>query len=94
MSSLTLLGLVPQSQITALVKAGVAPRLENLWLTRNQIGDEGCKALAAALGKEGAVPRLKNLYLRDNQIGDSRFPSTHPPHPLTDGELCTFFQCM
>ena len=36
----------------------------------NKIGDEGCKALAAALGKEGAAPRLETLDLTRNQIGD------------------------
>ena len=41
-----------------------------LWLNSNQIGDEGCKALAAALGKLGAAPRLMGLLLNSNQIGD------------------------
>ena len=43
---------------------------EELSLYKNQIGDEGCKALAAALGlgKEGAAPRLEKLDLHRNQI--------------------------
>ena len=40
------------------------------YLGNNEIGDEGCKALAAALGKEGAAPRLEMLALNGNQIGD------------------------
>ena len=50
--------------------SGAAPRLERLALIGNEIGDEGCRALAVALGKEGAVPRLEGLYLWENQIGD------------------------
>ncbi|EOD17328.1 hypothetical protein EMIHUDRAFT_355829, partial [Emiliania huxleyi CCMP1516] len=49
---------------------GAAPRLEDLYLGNNEIGDEGCKALAAALGKEGAAPRLEVLDLLGNRIGD------------------------
>ena len=45
-------------------------RLGRLVLQLNQIGDEGCKALAAALGKEGAAPRLEYLDLWQNKIGD------------------------
>ena len=36
----------------------------------NKIGDEGCKALAAALGKEGAALQLACLSLACNKIGD------------------------
>jgi len=43
-------------------------------LKYNQIGDEGCKALAAAQGKEGAAPRLEKLYLFCNKIGDEGWP--------------------
>ena len=39
--------------------------LEQLWLGDNQIGDEGCKALA-----EHLPTSLKTLGLRNNQIGD------------------------
>ena len=51
------------------IKSGAAPRLEQLILGGNQIGDEGCKALAGALS-EGAAPRLKALDLGGNQIAD------------------------
>ena len=39
-------------------KEAAAPRLKELGLSGNQIGDEGCKALAAAF-KEGGSPSLK-----------------------------------
>ncbi|EOD26944.1 hypothetical protein EMIHUDRAFT_114838 [Emiliania huxleyi CCMP1516] len=58
------------AQLAEVLASGAAPRLEKLWLQGNKIGDEGCKALAAALGKEGAAPRLERLYLNDNEIGD------------------------
>ena len=46
------------AQLAEVLASGAAPRLERLWLRGNKIGDEGCKALAAAL-KEGAAPSLK-----------------------------------
>ncbi|EOD38905.1 hypothetical protein EMIHUDRAFT_224042 [Emiliania huxleyi CCMP1516] len=58
------------AQLAAVLASGAAPRLEILYLEGNKIGDEGCKALAAALGKEGAAPRLERLWLHGNQIGD------------------------
>uniref|UniRef100_A0A0D3JFS2 Uncharacterized protein n=2 Tax=Emiliania huxleyi TaxID=2903 RepID=A0A0D3JFS2_EMIH1 len=58
------------AQLAEVLASGAAPRLEELILDDNKIGDEGCKALAAALGKEGAAPRLETLSLRFNQIGD------------------------
>ena len=47
--------------------------IERLELWGNKIGDEGCKALAAALGKEGAAPRLEELRLPYNEIGDEGY---------------------
>jgi len=58
------------AQLAEVLASGAAPRLETLRLNGNEIGDEGCKALAAALGKEGAAPRLEELYLGGNKIGD------------------------
>ncbi|EOD38922.1 hypothetical protein EMIHUDRAFT_224075 [Emiliania huxleyi CCMP1516] len=58
------------AQLAEVLASGAAPRLEELDLAPNKIGDEGCKALAAALGKEGAAPRLEKLSLNGNQIGD------------------------
>ncbi|EOD06775.1 hypothetical protein EMIHUDRAFT_106703 [Emiliania huxleyi CCMP1516] len=58
------------AQLAEVLASGAAPRLERLELQRNKIGDEGCKALAAALGKEGAAPRLETLSLGENKIGD------------------------
>merc|ERR1719238_1158285 len=58
------------AQLAEVLASGAAPRLEELYLWNNKIGDEGCKALAAALGKEGAAPRLENLALNGNKIGD------------------------
>ena len=46
------------AQLAEVLASGAAPRLEELNLSYNKIGDEGCKALAAAL-KEGAAPSLK-----------------------------------
>ena len=46
------------AQLAEVLASGAAPRLETLYLPSNKIGDEGCKALAAAL-KEGAAPSLK-----------------------------------
>uniref|UniRef100_A0A0D3KKN8 Uncharacterized protein n=1 Tax=Emiliania huxleyi (strain CCMP1516) TaxID=280463 RepID=A0A0D3KKN8_EMIH1 len=46
------------AQLAEVLASGAAPRLETLYLNENEIGDEGCKALAAAL-KEGAAPSLK-----------------------------------
>ena len=50
-------------QVAEVIASGAAPRVERLFLSANQIGNEGCKALAAALGKEGAAPRLEELYI-------------------------------
>ena len=58
------------AQMAEVLASGAAPRLERLFLDDNEIGDKGCKALAAALGKEGAAPRLETLYLQSNKIGD------------------------
>ena len=58
------------ARLAVVLASGAAPRLEELNLAGNKIGDEGCKALAAALGKEGAVPRLEGLNLESNAIGD------------------------
>ncbi|EOD26951.1 hypothetical protein EMIHUDRAFT_114844 [Emiliania huxleyi CCMP1516] len=58
------------AQLAEVLASGAAPRLEKLYLYDNQIGDEGCKALAAALGKEGAAPRLEELTLGENKLGD------------------------
>ena len=58
------------AQLAEVLASGAAPRLETLCLNNNGIGDEGCKALAAALCKEGAAPRLKKLDLGFNRIGD------------------------
>ena len=58
------------AQLAVIFANGFAPRLKMLHLDGNQIGDEGCKALAVALGKEGAAPRLEELDLSHNRIGD------------------------
>ena len=44
---------------------GALPMLKQLWLDDNQIGDEGCKALA-----EHLPTSLEMLWLSENQIGD------------------------
>ena len=58
------------AQLAEVLASGAAPRLEELYLCYNKIGDEGCKALAGAL-KEGGTPSLK---ARDA-------PSPHAPPP-------------
>ena len=58
------------AQVAEVLASGAAPDLRELYLGYNQIGVDGCKALAAALGKEGAAPRLEELYLSYNKIGD------------------------
>ena len=80
MSSLTLLSGTSVTNYSPRVKAGAAPRLENLWLTRNQIGDEGCKALAAAL-KEGAAPSLKARDAPPSPHALSPAQCSYPPSP-------------
>ena len=52
------------------VGSGALPRLEELQLRFNKIGDEGMQAFAAALGGSGALPLLTRLDLGDNQIGN------------------------
>ena len=61
------------AQLAEVLATGAAPRLKVLQLCFNEIGDEGCKALAAALGEEGAAPRLETLVLDSNKIGDEGF---------------------
>jgi len=58
------------AQLAEVISSGAAPQLESLYMHYNSIGDEGCKALAAAIGKGGCAPRLKLLDLQRNQIGD------------------------
>ena len=58
------------AQVAEVLASGAAPDLRELYLGYNQIGVDGCKALAAALGKEGAAPRLEELWLGRNKIGD------------------------
>ena len=64
------------AQLAEVLASGAAPRLEKLTLTGNEIGDEGCKALAAAL-KEGAAPSLK---ARDAPIATRPSPSHASSH--------------
>ena len=50
------------------IATGKLVKLNELYLSDNQIGDAGVAALAEAAGK---LPQLKDLYLNDNQIGDA-----------------------
>jgi Leucine-rich repeat (LRR) protein len=52
------------SVVSQALLVGALPKLEQLWLASNQIGDDGCKALA-----EHLPTSLKGLYLSSNQIG-------------------------
>ncbi len=46
------------------------PKLKELGLFSNQIGDDGAVALAEAVGK-GALPELKRLVLGYNKISQT-----------------------
>ena len=48
------------------------PNLKQLWLMKNQIGDDGVAALASAL-RGGALPACKLIGLNNNQIADDGF---------------------
>ena len=50
--------------------ASVLQNLYELWLSNNQIGDEGAVALFDALG-DGALANLGDLRLQFNQVGDA-----------------------
>jgi len=45
------------------------PKLWDLWLSGNQIGDIGLAALVAASNEHGAFAELGSLTLSQNQIG-------------------------
>ena len=45
--------------------SGAMANCQELYLYRNQIGDEGMEAFSPALAS-GALPALKNLYLSGN----------------------------
>ena len=51
-------------------RAAACGSLRALYLSSNQIGDDGASALAAALGG-GACCSLRVLFLDGNQIGES-----------------------
>ena len=67
------------AQLAQVLASGAAPRLEYLYLDDNKIGDEGCKALAAAL-KEGAAPSLK---ARDAPLATRHSPAQSNAHRTT-----------
>lgn len=50
--------------------AGATPQLEWLYLSGNEIGDEGGVAIAEAV-EGGACPRLARLALQHNRLGDA-----------------------
>ena len=53
--------------------------LQELWLNRNQIGDDGMKALADVLkSPKGALASLQQLYLQNNNITDDGFETLMP----------------
>jgi Ran GTPase-activating protein (RanGAP) involved in mRNA processing and transport len=60
------------------------PNLKDLRLSRNNIGDEGCRTIAPALR---TMPNLKTLYLYNNNIGDEGLAvlsNVVPAIPLLD----------
>ena len=64
-------------QLAEVLASGAAPRLERLNLLYNEIGDEGCQALAAAL-KGGAAPSLKARETHPQYKSPWRQPSLTP----------------
>ena len=52
----------------ALANTPRLPKLEELAISDNQLGDAGARALAAALAA-GAAPRLRRLLLDHNKLG-------------------------
>ena len=65
------------AQLAEVLASGAAPRLETLNLLYNEIGDEGCQALAAAL-KGGAAPSLKARETHPQYKSPWRQPSLTP----------------
>ena len=57
--------LCDSKSLAAASETGGLASLVHLKLWRNQIGDAGLRALAAALA-DGAMPRLRSLYLDHN----------------------------
>ncbi|CAK0840098.1 unnamed protein product [Prorocentrum cordatum] len=57
-------------QLAAVLASGAAPRLRELCLEGNRVGDEGAARLAEALRSPGALPQLQVLYLSANRVGD------------------------
>ena len=69
------------AQLADVLASGAAPRLEALWLNGNQIGDEGCKALAAASRAACALrQRARSCLLYTSpsprDVEESRMPSS------------------
>ena len=58
----------PKALIPHPCKHSRLPKLEELAISDNQIGDAGARALAAAL-VAGAAPRLRRLLLDHNKLG-------------------------
>eukprot|EP00316_Scyphosphaera_apsteinii_P001441 CAMPEP_0119301080 /NCGR_PEP_ID=MMETSP1333-20130426/2923_1 /TAXON_ID=418940 /ORGANISM="Scyphosphaera apsteinii, Strain RCC1455" /LENGTH=300 /DNA_ID=CAMNT_0007303055 /DNA_START=16 /DNA_END=918 /DNA_ORIENTATION=- len=52
------------------LKGGALPNLEWLWLSENDIGDEGVIELGDNCLAQGACPKLARLALQTNQVGD------------------------
>ena len=65
------------AQLAEVLASGAAPRLETLNLLYNEIGDEGCQALAATL-KGGAAPSLKARETHPQYKSPWRQPSLTP----------------
>jgi hypothetical protein len=58
----------PKALIPRACKHSRLPKLEELAISDNQLGDAGARALAAALAA-GAAPRLRRLLLDHNKLG-------------------------
>ncbi|CAK0853149.1 unnamed protein product, partial [Prorocentrum cordatum] len=56
-------------QLAAVLASGAAPRLQELHLADNRVGDEGAARLAEALRAPGALPQLQLLCLHNNPLG-------------------------
>ena len=59
------------AELVAETRAGSAAALKGLYLGRNEVGDAGAEALAAALQARPGLTRLSRLSLDANRVGEA-----------------------
>jgi hypothetical protein len=62
---------VAAAHLAVALSKGGAPRLQGLYLHRNQIGDDGLTALTECCSSHSALRRLSFLQLSHNRVGDA-----------------------